>query len=478
MPDLVDRVADILNRCGVVSGRDRMGVAVSGGLDSMVLLHVMHQISGRQANPCCVMHFNHRLRGRASLLDAEFVRQQAALLGLECVFGEGDVARQVRESRQSVEMAAREQRHRFLAREARRLGLKWVVLAHHADDQVELFFVRLLRGAGSAGLAGMALAGPSPMDCAVNLLRPFLETRRSELVSYATQHGLKWREDRSNQSIDPLRNRIRHRLIPVLERDYQSAVKSVVLRQMVLFGGEAEHLAAEARAWLDGKRRSDFGQLSEALQRVVLCLQLTDLGLCPDFQRVEWLRSREDAWLSISMQERLRRRIDGLLELGRVDVAEFTSDSLTLLTELGRGAASFAGRLIEWETEISGEPAGAGISRSLLVGKHRRGEAGGEELFDADAVGQRVLLRHWRRGDRFRPIGMPGYSKLQDLFVNAKVPRSERHSRIVAESETGMIFWVEGLRMGECFKLDKCSRRRLKWRWSVATIPSSQIQAG
>src|ERR1700691_3006868 len=159
-------------------------VAVSGGLDSMVLLHALDKLSLRHKWKISVAHFNHQLRGRASDADEKLVRKTAIALKLLIVAESADVKEFVRKSKLSIEMAARKLRHEFFARVARERKIQIVALAHHADDQVELFFLRLLRGAGGEGLAGMKWKSPSPADKTIALVRPLLDFVKNELAEF------------------------------------------------------------------------------------------------------------------------------------------------------------------------------------------------------------------------------------------------------------------------------------------------------
>jgi tRNA(Ile)-lysidine synthase len=429
-------------------------VAVSGGVDSMVLLRVLHALAPEQGWRLGVAHFNHRLRGAASEGDARFVKEAARRLGLECAVEGGDVQALARERGWSVEMAARELRHEFLARMAKQSGLCTVALAHHADDQVELFFLRLLRGAGG-GLAGMKWRSPSPADKAVALIRPLLDQSKAALVEFARVEKLRYREDASNASVDMLRNRIRRELLPLLRKDYQPGVERAVLRTMEIVGAEAEFGQAVAQVWLEGPGQTGFGELPVSVQRQCVCLELARLGLAADFELVERLRlqpdvkhSWQDGWL-------VRAASSGVVSFERAE-ATVPSEAAQVVELRGkRGTESFAGVNLEWRIQ----------SRRSRTGVRA---VPNRERFDADQVGPRVLLRHWRPGDRFQPSGLPKSVKLQDLFTNAKIPAAARRRLIVGETVDGRIFWVEGLRIAEPFKLTEATRSRLEWRWSRA----------
>src|SRR5262245_40188660 len=161
----------------------------------MVLLELLRRYGEEHSCRIVVAHFNHCLRGRSSDADEALVRRTARRLGTTCKVGRADVRSWARRYGISIEMAARQKRHQFLARTARILGIRKVALAHHADDQVELFFLRLLRGAGPEALAGMRQKSPSPADPTVQLIRPLLEVPKMELERFASEERVRFRND-------------------------------------------------------------------------------------------------------------------------------------------------------------------------------------------------------------------------------------------------------------------------------------------
>ncbi|HUB87009.1 MAG TPA: tRNA lysidine(34) synthetase TilS, partial [Verrucomicrobiae bacterium] len=232
MTDLLQRVENSIRNRTLIPRGEKILVAVSGGLDSMVLLCALKNLSARHKWKIVVAHFNHRLRGRACEADEKLVRQIAAKLKLPVVVENADVKSFAETSKLSIEMAARKLRHEFFARVARQRKIKTFALAHHADDQVELFFLRLLRGAGSEGLAGMKWKSSSPADKTILLVRPLLDLTKSELWKFARENKIRFRHDATNFSTDYLRNRIRNELLPLLKRNYQPALGKIILRLM------------------------------------------------------------------------------------------------------------------------------------------------------------------------------------------------------------------------------------------------------
>lgn len=463
MSSLIDRVEQAVAAHRLLADGQGVLVAVSGGADSMVLLEVLHRLAPAHRWRLVVAHFNHRLRGRSSQADERLVRLRAQELGLRVVVGQADVRGFSRKHKLSLEMAARQLRHQFLARTARRLGLDTVALAHHADDQVELFFVRLLRGAGPEGLAGMKWRSPSPADSRISLVRPLLACGKAELVQFARRHRVPYREDASNAARSMLRNRVRHELLPLLARRYQPAVRRTTLRLMELLGAEAEFLAQAAAAWLSRRRRTAFGRLPVALQRQVIQQQLIRLADVPvDFDLVERLRTNPDKPLTVAPGVALVCTSQGRVQRCTTVTPAFNPNQLAVdLKATTPGRCCFDGVELSWRITAHAPKAPPPANPAAAP----PGTGLQQEWFDADKVGRRIVLRHWQPGDRFQPIGMPGPVKLQDWFTNRKVPRALRHQLVVAATSSGKIFWVEGQRIGHQFKLDNTTRRRLEWSW-------------
>jgi tRNA(Ile)-lysidine synthase len=427
-------------------------VAVSGGVDSMLLLHLLHNLAFAHRWKLTVAHFNHQLRGSASEADARCVQQAARRLGLKSVVGRTDVAAKARAAGISLEMAGRKSRHDFLARTARRLRIPTVALAHHADDQVELFFLRLLRGTSGRGLAGMQWTSPSPSDPSILLVRPLLDQTKAALRQLAQAAGVDFSEDATNASSYIHRNRVRHELLPLLRQHYQPRLSERVLSLIELTGAEAELATALAQRWLAAKRRTKFDQLPKAVQRRIVYLQLLPMAPSPDFDLVERLRTAGGQPVSVGTGQWVSRKADGLLRCQKIQTPEFDSARMEIELTKGKRQVHFGQLALAWEIiQLSG----TSLAREPNL-----------EYFDADKVGGTIWLRHWQPGDRFQPIGMKSPRKLQDLFTDLKVPRSQRHQRVVAATKLGELFWVEGLRMAEGFKLEANTIRRLKWQWT------------
>jgi tRNA(Ile)-lysidine synthase len=437
-------------------------VAVSGGVDSMILFHVLHELSRENQWHLTVAHLNHQLRGRSSDADERLVARAAKKFGVPMITGCADVKKIAHTGRLSLEMAARKARHEFLARTAAQLKISCIALAHHADDQVELFFLRLLRGSGSEGLAGMKWRSSSPANPAIQLTRPLLGQSKESLHDYAREKKIRFREDASNESLDIQRNLIRCELLPLLRRKYQPALSRTILRVMDILKAESDFVSGMAEDWQRSAAglvparvtisKIAFQKLPLALQRRCLQSQLLKLGIPADFALVERLRISPGKPFTVVPQVAVICDANGQLRFQNAPVIAPKTDELKIALQGRAGQADFAGRKISWEI---------GPQKTVRRPRpHRR-----KELFDADKIGPGIVLRHWQPGDRFQPIGMEKSVKLQDFFVNQKIPRARRHQLIVAVTLKNEVFWVEDVRISEQFKLTSATARRLTWQW-------------
>ncbi len=357
-----------------------------------------------------------------------------------------------------MEAAARALRHRFLARTAIRFKSHGIALAHHAGDQAETVLIRLFRGAGGFGLEAMTATARSPANASVTLLRPLLNRTRAELESLAREQHWDWREDSSNADSKILRNRIRHELLPLLRLKYCPAIDTLLCRTAEITAADARLSANSAAQWLKSMRRPPFPTLPLAIQRAVIRNQIQSLGGSAEFELTERLRIEPGVPIEVGPGRRLQRRLDGTV----VDVSLPVLDHCDRARDVdfaGRGGRfQFGGRPIRWK-----------IQNGNQVPSPQRGI----EHFDADRVGSAVRFRHWQAGDRFRPLGFLVATKLQNLFVNRKVPAAGRRQRIVATTKSGEIFWVEGLPPGEKFKIRPETGRILTLTWKVTAAQSA-----
>jgi tRNA(Ile)-lysidine synthase len=454
MHPLAERVSELARMQNLFPGYGKIVVAVSGGLDSMVLLDLLVASELNIRGRLVVAHFNHQLRGAESDADAVFVEESARSYDLPFELGCADVSLKAKELSGGLEAVAREVRHSFFASLSNRLGCSTVALAHHLDDQVETFFIRLFRGAGGRGLAGMSVLSSSHLDPEVKLVRPLLELRRIEIEAYAQELGINHREDESNNDTRFLRNKIRHDLLPYMFELFNPSIHRQIIKTMGLVGDDSDCIDAIAMKWLS-KENTAFEKLPVAVQRKVLQRQLFSKSVESSFDLVESLRTKLNQAIEVSPGKRLIRKETGMIEwLPFMNKRVFSIDRCEIDLFGKKDEIEFDG-LKFWFERVSG-----GLDKFAELGQKSN-----REVFDARSLGSHITLRHWSPGDRFQPIGQTGEKKLQDLFVNKKIPLSERHRRAIGESDDGRLFWVNGLRIADPFKVTVSTTELLLFHW-------------
>jgi tRNA(Ile)-lysidine synthase len=287
-------------------------IAVSGGRDSVALLHWLGELGYERLVVC---HLNHRLRGRSSDADARFVkklveRYNQGLAGrIQFELASANVRALANKQKISIETAAREARYAFFAETARRRNCTTIFVAHHADDLVETFLMNLFRGAGSAGLAAMRETSTRRIDSVdLTIVRPFLSVWRKEIDDYVREHRLRFREDATNKNLTPLRNRIRQRIIPYLEKNLGRNIRQNIWRTAMI--------AAEEEKWIES-------ELPDSTDTHVSVVKLRTLPIA--LQRrvlLKWLRAQNISDVGFDAIERVRSLADHDAQVAKVNLPE------------------------------------------------------------------------------------------------------------------------------------------------------------
>jgi tRNA(Ile)-lysidine synthase len=277
---------------------------VSGGRDSVALLHWLIGLGYKKLIVC---HLNHQLRGRSSDADARFVETLAAKYQLDFELGTANIRALAKKKKASIETAAREARYSFFAKVAKRRRCHTIFLAHHADDLVETFVFNLIRGAGLTGLAAMRQVSTRDAgDFRLTLVRPFLSIWRKEIDSYVREHRLNFREDVSNKNLAPMRNRIRHRVMPYLEKKLGRRIRQNIWRTAIIAGDEEN--------WINNQLpNSSSAQLSVAgLRQLPIAMQRRAI--------LQWLRAQNISDVGFDVIERVRSLADSEAGVAKVNL--------------------------------------------------------------------------------------------------------------------------------------------------------------
>ena len=491
MDDVLWQVQQTIDQHDLLAPGEKVVVGVSGGPDSLCLLHVLQYLQQRYDVSLHVAHLNHGARGGESRADARFVRRTAKQWKLESTVEERDVPALAREHKLPFEEAARRVRYAFLARVAQEVGACRIAVGHNADDQAETVLMHFLRGSGPAGLRGMlpltpltdyrllepflqneGWRGQASGKAALSIIRPLIDVCRSAIEQYCSGQDLQPRFDRSNLDTTYFRNRLRHDLLPLLET-YNPGVRQRLRHTASVVAADYDLLTQlQSDAWssvvrsessevvefdLPGWRALPVSLQRSVLRRAVYCLRQTLRDI--EFVHIEDAR---------------------LLALGGT-----TSDQATLpgglMLTVGYDAITLAdgGRKHEppdqpllspsrlvlvrlpGVIEIPGSPwvLDAVVLSEFDLDSVRANDLCWTAFLDADALDRPLELRTRRPGDRFCPQGMGGHRvKVSDFFVNVKVPRAWR-DEIPLLVSAGEIAWVCGRRVAEQFLVNEKTRR-------------------
>ncbi len=460
-------VAETVARHRLLHNVRRLGVAVSGGADSVALLHLLLPLCRRSAIEPLVLHFDHGLRGVASAGDAAFVVELAGRLGVPLVAERGVVEAG---GGVSLEMAARAARFDFFAAAWQQERLDAIATGHHADDVAELLLLRLARGAGSSGLAGLRpRSNLRHGGVELCLIRPLLDVGALRLRQWLKDTGHHWREDTTNYDAAIARNAVRHKLLPLLADHFGGNPVPALVRTAELLRADDELLEQMAAAWLAQHEVESPDQptttlacralLAEplALQRRIVRRWLIAAGLsgAAGFETVARLLAECDSG------EPWQRSLPGGWEL--------QSDGCQLrLIPLAAGPVcreavqlKLPGTTMWYGYTIEAQVA-AGIDRSRGV----IGQWPATASLALETVGEKGLtVRQWRPGDRIAPLGMAGSRKVQDLLVDAKVPREVRRRLPLIWCGTELV-WLPGYRVARRFAVASDTTPALQLRIS------------
>ncbi len=470
-------VEQTITKYGMLIPNDSVVVGVSGGADSVALLHILHTYAPRLSLRMGVAHVNHCLRQTDSDKDAEFVLSLAKKLDLPCYIQKVDVRKYQNENRLSLEEAARRVRYNFYTHVSKTNRFNKIALGHHCDDNAEQILMNLFRGSGLLGMAGI------PPVRNGKIIRPLIELKRSEIISFLNNNRLKYVADTSNTDTRYLRNRIRHQLMPLLTTSYNPKIIETLNRLAEIVRSEEE--------WIEGKIDDLFKKTALNIQEDHATLSVPRLNdIHVSIQRRLYRKAIE------TIKGDLRRirfsHIDSVVGLlksgpsyGRLDFPDririqrntdelhFSREKRALRNlEMRSGpheTVAFEYHIPKPESifikEIGSYINFLEMGIENLPDFHRAGQHTG--FFDKDALTFPLVLRNYRPGDRFNPLGMIGTKTLKKFFVDKKVPKTDRMKCPLLLSR-GKIVWVIGYRIDESVKVTPATRNVVKVDLSLA----------
>ena len=428
---MIDQFHLYINRYNLIAEGDKLILAISGGVDSMVLADLLLKAKMEFV----AAHCNFHLRGEESDGDEKFVRDYAERNGIQCFVKHFETEKYAAEQGISIEMAARDLRYAWFEQLRQQLGYDKIAVAHHADDQAETFFINLLRGAGLNGLKGM-----KPQNGVI--IRPLLWASREQIRKYAVENHIVWREDHTNAESVYLRNKIRNQLLPFFD-ELQPKARQGLYKSL-------EHLSAENELYRE-LLQEKLGQIIEYNGEIQCTPHSAFLIQHSSFQLLfEWLRQYgfntdqcrfiyEAIGTGVGNQycSATHRLVIGRDELQLSEIKEKKDDEIQI--EVGEEEILFPVHLCFSKVE---KTANFVIDKSPDVAQ-----------LDFDKLHFPLTLRHWRHGDRFHPLGMKGSKLLSDFFVDQKFTEWQKRNVWLLVSAEGDILWVVDYRIDERFKI-------------------------
>jgi tRNA(Ile)-lysidine synthase len=485
---LAQKVFSHIRQQDLLKPGDRVGAAVSGGADSVALLRLFLDLCKELGIVLSVVHFNHKLRGIEADRDENFVAELAQQHKLEFHCGCGDVAAFAAEQHIGLEAGARKLRYAYFRSLLSKDGVNRIATAHTLDDQAETVLLRLARGAGTRGLAGIyprlwlernekespeaGTAGGKKNQFSVlssqfpvpgsqfsdraAIIRPLLAMRRKELEAYLADLGQGWREDASNRDLRHARNRVRHGIMPRLERNLNPAVREALAETAEIARSEEDYWRSEvakALPRLTGEGESGrlnlsmLARLPVALQRRVIREAAEQIGVRLEFRQVEEIREEKaarvvlpDGWVAV--QERGRLQFERGVPAAKADYDY---------------SLSVPGRIEILETGT--------VFEALVVSQGAGSEYNPDHFFDPARLSGELRVRNWRAGDRFWPGHTKAPKKIKDLLQERQVERAERKAWPVVLC-AGQIVWVRGFPAPANLRAEERCRRAIVIRES------------
>lgn len=474
MKPVEKRVLDYVREMRLISPGDRVGVAVSGGADSVALLRILHDAHAKLGVKLLVAHFDHCLRGAESDADAEFVANLARNQELPFVLDREDVAAAAKRNKWNLEDAARRLRYAFFERLIREGQATRIAVAHTADDQAETVLAHLIRGTGPTGLGGI-------YPVAGNVVRPLLAVRREELRAYLREHEQTWREDATNLDTSRLRARVRTRLVPMLESEFSPRIVERLSELARLSREEQGFWNALTEDRFRALVRRDGAELSIRASDLLAPMALPSASkpVNPD-RHPETLPTK-------ALTERLIRRIYEELRGTRQGLSAVHVDLVIRLAVTSEGGhlaelpggvlaeKSFGELKFRIEPDLRVKPdqrrkrrvspdyayridlperGCTTVSVPELNSRIRlkvidwtcgeRETINGRLALDAALLRMPLILRNWRPGDAYRPLGRREIHKLKQLFAEGRIPARERPGWPVLES-AGRVVWARDM---------------------------------
>lgn len=472
-----EKIIPFIEKHGLLAVGDRVMVAVSGGPDSLALLHFLVQNRKRWQLDILAVHLNHQFRGKEADEDEQVVGELCQKWGIPYISKRMDVAGFAKTHKLGKQVAARECRYQFFEEVAKREGYAKVALGHHADDQIETVLMRLVRGSGLAGLCGIPIVRET---ASYTVIRPLLPVSKAEIEAYCQRHHLEPRRDVSNDSDEYTRNYVRHHLLPHLVH-LNPNIHQVISDMTATLQEENEYIEKETRKFLkeviEEERKealtislSSFLNVPLPLQRRLILLLLSYLPV----SLKDWGKVHIDSLLKLFHSKEGNKQLhlpNQVVVTKAYQQAHFRRQPVKAKEELAYqlelpSPGEYALVLPKLQVQLTELSVKEKTSLILKKELANLAEPCYIALFDIDKLKWPLLLRNRRPGDRIQPLGMAGHQKVKDIFINEKIPQAARTTwPLLADRER--ILWLPGLKRSNWAQVTADTQRILKVKINV-----------
>jgi tRNA(Ile)-lysidine synthase len=454
--DLLMRFKNNLERNFDLSLGSKILVAVSGGVDSVVLLDLLANLNKEKKFFLLICHFNHKLRAFSADIDEKFVKDLAKNYGIKFYTDSSNVKDFAEKNSQSIEQAARTLRYTFFERLAKSMDIPYIALAHNADDSAETFIINLMRGTGLTGLSG--IPEQRTVSKKSQIIRPLLKFKKVDLLNYAKQRNLKWHEDETNSLLLYTRNKIRLDLIPKLQNEFNESIIETINRTSSLIRSADAFIKDHLDIYMKFVKWDKKSEL--------LTIRISLLKTCDEYIQGEIIqKSLEEHFHSRNLSLKVIERIINLTDQSIGSIVEINKKISVLRDRLN---LVFYSRKEETETYLEIEKTGEhkihNFTLKMTEVNKRDIKFSNDkniEFIDIDLLPVKLVLRNWNPGDNFIPLGMDGSVKISDFLVNNKISLLDKKNIILLSTKTEII-WVCGLRINDKYKVNQMTTRYLK----------------
>lgn len=466
------KVKETIDKYKMVNKGQTVLIGLSGGADSVALLEVLHHFSMEYQSPIVIAHLNHCLRGSESDADQELAIELAKKYNCEIIVESADVKRYCEEMKLSLEDGARQLRYSFFERVAREKKANRIAVAHHQDDNIETFLMRVIRGSGVKGLSGI------PYIRALSeflIVRPFLDVSRKEIERFVADEKLAYREDASNKQNDMTRNKVRNILIPMLESEYNPSLKKSII-------GEISALSA-VNDFMQLKTQMNFKKTVTKVAENEYNIVCKNIKALPYALQLEIIRKALFKFSDnvkrqhiIAVYDLINKKdsgkklvLDGgllatkIYDFVRLSTKQEDTDGFSAYTPIP-GLVTFG----EWQWKATALEMGSGTAikpkKAPWAQWHSGSKVEIEVFFDLDCLeSKEISFRNRKAGDKYKPVGMEHNKKIKDIFVDEKVPLNWREQIPVVLSGEKIVL-LAGYRPASFCKVTSDTKRILKLR--------------